>query len=221
MTIYGTGLGTDPISYATIDTTVNPQGLIDTTLNGLQVNFDGFPAPVLYQSGKQVAVIAPYEIAGVGSAVAIQVINNSVTTSAFSAPLAASAPEVFSANGSGVGQAAVLNQNGTLNSATNPATAGSAVVLYATGEGITTPGGVDGLIANAAAGLPKPVAAVTVTVGGVSTPVEYAGAAPGEVAGLLQVNIRLPQSGLGSGNLPVKITVGNSTSQGSVTIAVK
>jgi uncharacterized protein (TIGR03437 family) len=195
--------------------------LIDTTLNGLQVNFDGFPAPVLYQSGKQVAVIAPYEIAGVGSAVAIQVINNSVTTSAFSALLAASAPEVFSANGSGVGQAAALNQNGTLNSATNPATAGSAVVLYATGEGITTPGGVDGLIANAAAGLPKPVAVVTVTVGGVTTQVEYAGAAPGEVAGLLQANIRLPQSGLGSGNLPVKITVGNFTGQGSVTIAVK
>jgi uncharacterized protein (TIGR03437 family) len=35
------------------------------------------------------------------------------------------------------------------------------------------------------------------------------------------VNVRLPATGLASGNLPVKITVGNFTSQGSVTIAVK
>ena len=221
MTIYGTGLGSDPISRATVDTSVNPQGLIGTSLNGLQVNFGGFPAPLLYQSGAQVAVIAPYGIAGMGSAVGIQVINNGVTTAGFSAPLAASTPEVFSANSSGAGQAAALNQNGSLNSSANPAVGGSAVVLYVTGEGVTTPGGVDGLIANPAAGLPKPVAPVTVTVAGVTTPVEYAGAAPGQVAGLMQVNIRLPQTGLGSGNLAVKVKVGDFTSQASITIAVK
>ena len=221
MTIYGTGLGTDPISYQTVDVVSNPQGLIDTTLNNLQVNFNGFSAPILYQEGKQIAVVVPYEIAGAGSSVGVQVINNGVTTAALNATLQATAPEIFSANGSGTGQAAALDQNGTLNSSTNPATAGSAVVLYATGEGVTSPGGIDGLINNAAIALPKPIAAVSVTVGGVNTPIEYAGAAPGQVAGLMQVNIRLPLTGLGSGNLPVKITVGNFTSQGNITIAVK
>lgn len=63
--------------------------------------------------------------------------------------------------------------------------------------------------------------AVTVQIGGqpAATPA-YAGAAPLEPAGLLQVNATVP-TGLKSGNVPVVITVGTASSQAGVTIAVK
>ena len=49
---------------------------------------------------------------------------------------------------------------------------------------------------------------------------QYAGAAPGQVAGLLQVNVRIPADA-GSGAVPIEIQVGDATSQPGMTIAVK
>ena len=45
------------------------------------------------------------------------------------------------------------------------------------------------------------------------------GAAPGNVAGLFQINVKLP-AGL-SGNVPVAVTVGSVASQAGLTAAVK
>lgn len=61
-----------------------------------------------------------------------------------------------------------------------------------TGEGLTTPAGVTGAITPAdGSGLKNLVAAVSATVGGLST-FEYTGSAPGMVAGIAQVNVRIP-----------------------------
>jgi uncharacterized protein (TIGR03437 family) len=57
---------------------------------------------------------------------------------------------------------------------------------YATGEGQTAPGGVDGKLSSTSI---LPVLPVSVTVGGIPATVQYAGGAPGEVAGLMQVNV--------------------------------
>ena len=117
------------------------------------------------------------------------------------------------------GQIAMLNQDATLNSATQPAPAGSVVTFYATGEGQTTLAGVDGKPASVP--YPYPNLAVTATVGGRDAPVKYAGGAPGLVAGLMQVNIQIP-SGIQTGNaVPVSLRVGSAFSQGGVTIAVR
>jgi uncharacterized protein (TIGR03437 family) len=80
------------------------------------------------------------------------------------------------------------------------------------------PGGVDGL--PGAAPLPQPVAAVSVTVGGQLAVVEYAGQAPGAVAGVMQINAQIP-SGIQAGNaVPVFVQVGNVSTQPGVTVAV-
>src|SRR5205807_764416 len=78
-------------------------------------------------------------------------------------PVVASSPALFTLDSSGRGQAAILNQNGSVNSMANPATRGSIVSLYGTGEGATTPAGVDGSVAGAAA--PKPILPVRVKIG--------------------------------------------------------
>src|SRR5450759_5319915 len=137
--------------------------LYGTGLGGVQtVLFDGVVGPLLYATPLQVGAVAPYSVAG-GP---VQVVAQSAGTS--SAPVvvaaAATASGVFTADGSGRGQAAALNQDGTHNGSVAAANPGSVLSLYATGEGQTSPAGVDGKLA--AATLTQPAAKVTVTLGG-------------------------------------------------------
>ncbi len=129
-----------------------------------------------------------------------------------------SAPALFTVNAAGAGAAAAQNQDGSLNSAQNPAARGSIVVLYGTGEGSTTPEGIDGQIA--ASVFPKPVLPVSVTVGGQPVEVLYAGAAPGLVAGIFQINARIPLTSP-TGEVAVVVTVGPNSSPAAVTLSVR
>ena len=109
--------------------------------------------------------------------------------------VAASVPGIFTANASGTGQAAAVNyETGTPNSAASPAAQGSTSSCMQTGEGQTFPAGMDGKLA--AAPLPAPIVPVSVTIGGVQAVVQYAGAAYGEVAGMMQLNVVVPSDGV-------------------------
>ena len=137
---------------------------------------------------------------------------------AFTVPVAASAPNLFTLNQTGAGQAAAQNPDGTSNTAANPVKLGGIVSLYATGEGQTSPGGVDGMLAGTNAA--QPVLPVSVTVGGIPAAVQYAGSAPGQVAGVMQVNVRIPSGVKPGGYVPVVVQVGDQTSASTVWIAV-
>ena len=102
----------------------------------------------------------------------------------------AAAPAVFTTTG-GSGQAACVNQDGTLNGPGNPAAAGSEVALYLTGLGPTVPQSLDGAV-NDPAALPSAQANVLVYVGGKAARVLYAELAPDMVAGVMQVNFAVP-----------------------------
>ncbi len=177
--------------------------------------FNGVAGPVLYAMPGQVGAIVPYAVAGGSVQVVVQ------SAAAASAPVAIAAaptvPGVFTADGSGRGQAAAVNQDGTRNGSATPARAGSVVSLYATGEGQTLPAGVDGKAA--ASPLPQPVGPVTVTIGGLPADVRYAGGAPGQIAGVMQVNVAVPD-GL-AGAVSVVLSVGGVASQPGVTLAVR
>ena len=133
-------------------------------------------------------------------------------------PVIAAAPGLFTNDASGKGQAVVLNQDFSRNTAANPAARGSIVVFYGTGEGQTVPPGVDGLINNTV--FPKPVLPLKVTMGGIDARVAYFGAAPGLVSGLFQANVTVP-AGISPGSVPVVFTVGTASSPAGVTVAVK
>jgi uncharacterized protein (TIGR03437 family) len=190
--------------------------LYGTGLAGVQsVLFNGVAGPLIYTSAGQTGAAVPYATTG-GT---VQVVAQATGTSSApaSAAVAATAPGVFTQDGSGRGQAAAVNQDGTPNSTGSPAPAGSVISLFATGEGQTSPAGVDGKTAGSV--LPTPIAPVSVTIGGVSATVNYAGGAPGSIAGVMQVNAVVP-SGV-SGSAPVVVTVGGVSSQGGVTVVVK
>jgi uncharacterized protein (TIGR03437 family) len=132
--------------------------------------------------------------------------------------VAAASPALFTLNASGSGPSATLNQDYTVNGPANPAERGSTVILYATGEGLTDPAGADGQVVSNV--LARPQQAVKVTIGGVEAIVDYAGSAPGSVAGVFQINARIPMN-IGAGNQSVQVSVGGIGSPSGVTVSVK
>jgi uncharacterized protein (TIGR03437 family) len=198
--VSGSALGPAVGKTEAIDAT----GKIATSLAGVQLLVNNTPAPILYASATQINAIAPYEIANlVGQRVTVQVVNGGVAGPSIGDLAVSTAPAMFNL---GNNQAAVINQDGSVNGPNNPAARGTYVSIYATGEGQTNPGGIDGFVATT---LSKPIAAVSVSIGQIDAQVLYAGTASFD--GFFQVNAVIPQS-LTPGSVPITLTVGAASS---------
>ncbi|MDQ2944725.1 MAG: hypothetical protein M3Y27_02055, partial [Acidobacteriota bacterium] len=133
------------------------------------------------------------------------------------------APAIFSLSQGGNGQGAILNSDNSVNGASNPAAKGSVIVIYATGEGVTRPQPPTGAVTSSTGPtFPAPINNVSVKIGGQPVLVyPYIGEAPGLVAGVLQLNVVVPQ-GIGSGPQTVELNIGGaSNSQQSITVAIQ
>ncbi len=214
VSIFGSSLG--PVTGVPFVTP--PTGeTVATILGGTQVLFDGTAVPLLYVSDAQVNALVPFELQGKTSTV-MQVVSNGELSASVTLPVVASTPGLFTSNGSGKGEGAILNQDSSVNSTSNPAAQGSVIVLYGTGGGQTNPSSIDGgfnpLNADGTLLLP-----VTVTIGGKTATVNYSGPAPGLVDGVMQINAVLPTD-IGSGAIQVIVQVGTASSQ-TITVAVQ
>lgn len=215
VSIFGTGL-TSGVSGI-----VSATGLpLPTSLRGTSVTVNGIPAPLFaianVNGQEQINLQIPNVVAG-SNTVTIVVTNNGQVGASIQVPILAVQPGIFSADSSGKGPAAALNQDLSFNSAQNPIPAGNVIVLYATGLGGTNP--------PVAAGQPAPTSPLSFTVGtpvvlinGVQAEVQYSGLAPTFV-GLYQINAVVP-AGTPAGNVPAQIQIGAGTSN-TVTIAVQ
>lgn len=211
--IFGQNLG--PASGLSSQVTA---GIVPNSLAGVRVWFDGIAAPILYAGTGQLNVVAPYAIAGKPST-DVRVEYMGVFSPAVSVPVLPAQPGIFTLDASGAGPAAVLNKDYSVNSATNPAKRGDSIMIFATGEGVMSPAGVDGLVALAAStGPPPPVA---VQIGGQAATVSYAGNAPGMVEGALQVNAVVPTTVTPGSAVSVVVTVGTTASPATATLAVQ
>jgi uncharacterized protein (TIGR03437 family) len=218
-TIKGSALG--PAGPASGQFTA--EGLVSNNVEGVQVLVDGMPCPLLYLSSTQINTIVPYEVAAkVGGAVTVQVVYNDVSGNVIYMPVVATNPGIFSYD-DGSGQGAILNQDGTRNGAGNPASRGQIVQIFATGEGQTSPAGVDGALATQPAGqIPAPVAKVSVTIGGVTVAqIEYAGTVPTGVAGAFQIDATVPANVVPGPAVPIVLTVGGNSSPTGLTLAIQ
>jgi uncharacterized protein (TIGR03437 family) len=232
VTIYGVGLGpaaivpfpgTDPLPVA-----------LPAAAPSTSVTINGAAAPLLYTSATQVSCIVPYALAAQsGSAVNLVLTYGGAASTPFSVNVVDTDPGIFTLDASGVGQGAILNFNSTtgnytVNTATNAATAGSIVVIYATGFGVITCVSTATSTCTAApdetqlvAGTETPAAAVAVTIGGQTAVVQAALAPIGSVPGLLQINVTVPAGIPASSSVPVLVSFGASSSQPRVTITLK
>jgi uncharacterized protein (TIGR03437 family) len=215
VSLFGTAMG--PASPASLALT-NPR-LVANSLAGVHVLFDGVPAPVLYASSGQVNVVVPYAVAG-ESSTEVQVEYLGSVSPPVSLPIAATAPAIFTLDASGTGPGAILNAaDESVNSAANPAAPGDWVSIFATGAGVTTPPGVDGLLP--AGPSYQPNAPVSVSIGGLTCQLNYTGAAPGLVSGVLQINAKVPAAVTPGASVPVQVAIGTASSQSGVTLAVR
>jgi uncharacterized protein (TIGR03437 family) len=192
VTLFGNGLGPQQ--------GVQPQATVQspypTQAANVEVTFDGTPAPLLWVQDVQINAVAPWSLTP-GQTTQVCVSYNGVPTNCLAWPVVQTVPAVFTVDGT---YAAALNQDGTLNSANNPAAVGSIVSVWATGLGPIAPPQADGTLI----GLPLPnnVLAVGVTASyglGIPYPVpenvpfavSYAGPAPDLVAGASQINFQV------------------------------
>jgi uncharacterized protein (TIGR03437 family) len=181
------------------------------------VLFNGAQAPVIYSGTGQVNVIVPFGL-DLSGPVDVQIGSQNMTVAEQSIPVAQAAPAIFTQTGMGAGPAAALNQDSSANSFSNPAPAGSILMVYGTGFGVTQPAIPDGQIASSPAPLVLPVTAM---IGGVTAKVVYAGAAPTQIAGLTQINIQVPDGLPSDPNTRISLTVGSATTPSGVTVSIR
>ncbi len=220
VTIFGTNIGQAAAASATTDPAT---GKLATTIGGVQVLFNGIPAPMIYASSTQVSAVVPYEMAPVANpSVWIKYLGQ--TSNAYQLTTTTTAPGLFTQNASGSGPGAILNQDNSVNGPGNQAAKGSIVQVYLTGEGQTSPPSVTGAITTATLPPPQvtpvPLLAVGVTVNGQPALYVYAVEAPGLVAGMMQLNVQIP-SNAPSGDLPITVSIGGNVSQNGVTVSVR
>jgi uncharacterized protein (TIGR03437 family) len=204
-------------SIGPISTTTPVASESAVVLGGTSVLFDGIPAPLTYAAPNQINGVVPYELSGSG-VTNLQIATVSRVISNLTIPVLSASPSIFTLDGSGVGQGAILNQDSSVNSPSNPAGKGTVVALFATGAGQTDPPGVDGQIARV---LAKPIVPVSVKIDGLDAEVLYAGAAPGLIAGVLQVNVRIPPTAASGFSVPIILAVGAVIGPPGVTLAVQ
>lgn len=186
VTIFGSRMGPrDGIGFRLQDS-----GL-PISLGGTRVLVNGEPVPLLYVSYSQINFIVPYSLP-VGTLLTVQVESRGVLGNRLDG---LSVPDafvtLFRVPDSPTAQALALNEDGTVNSSANPARKGSRVVLFGTGGGATVPPSVAGEVTPLETRRLAQTVQVKIT-DTMSATVEYAGAAPGLLAGVTQINIKLP-----------------------------
>ena len=218
ITIYGTGLGPDTL--AAFDG-ATPQ--VPTLLSGTRVLLNASPLPIIYTSARQVSVALP-SVMDTGFSYALRVEYNGVVSDPLTLTGAAGSPAVFTLNGTGTGPAALFQYDLvkgeiSLNNDKTPAVEGNILIFYTTGLGPPLPISPDGQVPTTAstASIPN----VTVMIGDTPAEVIYAGAAPGLIAGIVQVNARLPDAAPSGKAVPLTVRLGQASSPPGVTLNIK
>jgi len=211
ISIFGTNLG----PATGVGLALDPSGRVATSLAGVSVLFNDLPGALFFARQDQINVQVPYEL-GEAAAARIVVRYLDASSSVVTAPLAASAPGIFTVAG-GRGQAALLNEDFSLNSPANPAAPGGVVQIFLTGQGATDPPAITGQLPQAP--FPAPLLAVSVMIGGLAARTTSVGLAPG-LAGLLQVNAVVPAEAPAGDAVPLSVTIGQAASQPGATLAV-
>jgi uncharacterized protein (TIGR03437 family) len=189
---------------------------LPNTLSSAQLLVNGSVVPLFYVSPTQVNFQVPFIASGSAT---FQVDSAGLNGSTVSANIADAAPGIFSADSSGTGQGAVLNQDYSPNSASNPALEGSVIQIYCTGLGAVTPTLAAGSPGASSAPYNVTVLAPTVSFnGGVPEAAQFSAMAPGFV-GLYQVNAQVPM-GVSGNAVALQVIAGGVVSN-TVTIAVQ
>ena len=182
VTLVGSGIGPQiGVAYQPA-----PEVPIPTSTGGVQVFFDGVPAPVLYAQSRQVNAQVPY---GVTGTTVVTLKYNGTVFGPISTPVTFAEPEILRREEGISTEAFAFNGDDSINSPSNPASPGSVVYFYGTGFGQVTPACTAGALNLYG---PAYLVGVTMTVNRGGATVQYAGGAPTLPCGVGQVNMWVP-----------------------------
>jgi uncharacterized protein (TIGR03437 family) len=187
-----------------------------TTANSVTVKVNNVAAPLYFISPGQINFQVPWATPTSGT-VNVAVLVNGGASNTASVAVGTAAPGLFYNPTSG----AAIVQNTpdySLNTAANPAPAGSTIIAYLTGTGPVSPATKDGTLAPTDGTLIVAQSVVTAKIGSAAATVSFTGLTPGFI-GLAQMNIVVPST-LTPGVYPLTVTIDGQTSN-SATIAVK
>ena len=214
ISIFGSQLADDLLSATTLP--------LPTQLLSTQVILGGVNIPLVFVSANQINAQLPYKLPSKATYPMIVQRGTAISTPQ-SIAVNDGQPAVFTLDQSGGGQGHIykITPDGAQVLAAPGAavTAGDVVTIYCSGLGEVTP-------ATVIAGSPAPLDVlentankVTASIGGVFTPVLFAGLTPGFV-GLYQVNLTIPANVTPSDTTPLVLTVAGQASK-PVTMALK
>jgi uncharacterized protein (TIGR03437 family) len=198
ITLYGSNL--NPVNQA------SKQIPVPTALGRSCVTVNGQPMPLIFVSSQQINAQMPFQ--AVGNTVVVVHTPGGVSDN-FNLIVPATSPAVFRSGVAGPEDTlptVFRADNGLLVTDSDPVHRGDTLVIYLTGMGAVTP-----IVGN---GLPAPsdplataLAFPSVTLGGTSLSIDYAGLAPGEV-GVYQINATVPSSAPQGLSVPLVIGQG-------------
>jgi len=219
-------------------TALNNQSPVPALLGDVQVSFNGTLAPLFYVSPTQINLYVPSSVPTSGN-VNVEVVQKSTgqVLAAGLAAMSSASPGVFMQQYTGTSrQAAVLNQDNSINSSVNPAQRGHVIQIYATGQGVIPGLPADGVPAPSSPLVVVPKSLTQVLIGtcllaeGTGAPVgcpnqpgdvgtagsvasdwiPFTGLAPGFV-GLWQINTQIPMA-VAPGAAVIKVVFNNMAS---------
>jgi uncharacterized protein (TIGR03437 family) len=205
-----------PIAPGEIVTLLGAFAIPKNSSAGVAVTVNGSAMPVLYASGNQINAVVPLSI-DIAKAANLNIRIQDRQVAQLLVPVAAASPALFTQSGAGIGLGSILNQDYSSNSFSNPAPAGSVVMLYGTGFGPLVPPAIDGQPGVLSA-IALPVSA---KIAQFPAEVLYAGAAPGLPGGLIQINVRIPGELAPGQPALISLNVGDFAIASGVTIAVR
>ena len=211
ISIFGAGLGPETPALGVVD---SETGRLPTALEGVSVLMDGEPSPLLYVRETQINAQVPYEIAG-RSSVQLAVSYGSIDSHRATLAVSPARPALFLIPGSR--SAIVLNEDGRLNSASQPARLGESVTLFGTGQGETSPPSGTGQMAPVMSA--HRIEEASVMVGGSAAEVVSAGLAPG-FAGVFLIQVRIPDTATTGEETPVSVTIQGESSPTGVVMSI-
>lgn len=194
--------------YEMVTSRLDAAGRVSRSLAGVEVLFDGVPAPLLSVGNKEISGVVPASVAG--QKVAHVVVDAHSRSEDQIVTVEDTAPGLFTADALGTGQATALNEDLSLNSNRTPARRGSVIILYLTGAGLLNPAPEDGEILRGP--FPLITSPVHVSIGGKDADVLYAGPAAQLVGGFVQISTRIPEEVVSGTEVPVEIRIGEKLS---------
>jgi uncharacterized protein (TIGR03437 family) len=201
---------------------------LPTTLSGTQVLVNGNPSALFFVSPGQINL--PFSLSlPMGGTVDLQVVAPATGQiyGGAEVSLSSASPGLFTTGGTGTGQVAALNQDFSVNSATNPQVRGGVISLFGTGQGFVGNAPPDG---QASTGLVPTALHPQILLGGMFVPdanIQYSGLAP-TLVGVWQINFQVPTTVTAGNNVPIIVLMNSIPSnnpstpgQISTTIALK